>query len=174
VSTTITETTSTTTTITAYATQTRTPKLFVLASTGNQGLYVSREGSGAVLFITDINSAHVFYIDSAGALRSWQDPSMTLVDHYEPNSGTADNRIYIEAPSSGSYSLSCYYKGPNAGDYYGSCQSSGPPNGNPVVYGFGWCPNTNALYMIPNSSNVRCGGGYAFAGFYLRAAPGTS
>jgi len=174
VSTTITETTSTTTTITAYATQTRTPKLFVLASTGNQGLYVSREGSGAVLFITDINSAHVFYIDSAGALRSWQDPSMTLVDHYEPNSGTADNRIYIEAPSSGSYSLSCYYKGPNVGDYYGSCQSSGPPNGNPVVYGFGWCPNTNALYMIPNSSNVRCGGGYAFAGFYLRAAPGTS
>lgn len=174
VSTTVTETTSTTTTITAYATQTKTPKLFVLSSSGNRGLYVSREGSGAVLFITDINAAHVFYIDGAGALRSWQDPSMTLVDHYEPNSGTADNRIYIEAPSSASYSLTCYYRGPNAGDYYGTCQSSGPPNGNPVVYGFGWCPNTNALYMIPNSSNVRCGGGYAFAGFFLVAAPGTS
>jgi hypothetical protein len=170
VSTTITETTSTTTTITAYATQTKSPNLFYLSSSGNRGLYVSREGSGAVLFTSDINAAHVFYVDSAGVLRSWQDPSLTLVDHYEPNSGAADNRIYIEAPSSASYPVTCSYRGPNAGDYYGSCQSSGPPNGNPVVYGFGWCPQTNALYMIPNSSNVRCGGGYAFLGFFLVAA----
>jgi hypothetical protein len=171
VSTTITETTSTTTTITAYATQTKLPNLFVLSSSGNRGLYVGREGSGAVLFTGDIHAAHVFYIDSNGIPHSWQDPSMTLVDHYEPNSGTADNRIYVEAPSSASYPVTCNNRGRDAGDYFGSCQSSGPPNGNPVVYGFGWCPSTQALYMIPNSSNVRCGGGYAFLGFFLVAAP---
>jgi len=171
VSTTVTKTSSTTTTVTAYATQTKAPTLFILSNTASTRLYVSRDSSGAVLFVTDVNAAYVFYLDGAGILRGWTDPSFTLVDHYEPNSGTADNRIYIEAPSSASYPLTCYYKGPNAGDYYGTCQSSGPPNGNPVVYGFGWCPNTNALYMIPNSSNVRCSGGYAFAGFFLVAAP---
>lgn len=172
VSTTVTVVTTTTTTLTAYATATKSPDLFILSQSGNRALYVSRDGSGAVVFTSDTSAAMPFFIDDSGALRSWQDPSFTLVDHYEPNSGTADNRIYIEAPSSGSYALTCNYKGRTNGAYYGSCQSSGPPNGNPVVYGFGWCPSTQALYMIPNSSNVRCGGGYAFLGFFLVAYTG--
>ncbi|THZ90587.1 hypothetical protein D6C88_03999 [Aureobasidium pullulans] len=90
-----------------------------------------------------------------------------------PNSGTADNRIYIEAPSSASYPLTCGTKGRTAGSYFVNCQSSGPPNGNPVVYGFGWCPSTQGLYMIPNHSNVRCGGGYAFLALYLVAYTGS-
>lgn len=172
VSTTITVVTSTTTTITAYATATKSPELFILANSGDQSLYVSRDGSGAVVFTHDTNAAMPFFVDSSGTLRSWQDPSLTLVDHYQPDSGTADNKIYIEAPSSGSYTVTCDYRGSTAGSYYGDCQSSGPPNGNPVVYGFGWCPSTQGLYMIPNSSNVRCQGGYAFLGFFLVAYNG--
>ncbi|KAK2029864.1 hypothetical protein LX32DRAFT_651994 [Colletotrichum zoysiae] len=46
--------------------------------------------------------------------------------------------------------------GRNEGDYYGGCQSSGSPGGNPVVYGFGYCPNQGGyMYMIPNNSNSR-------------------
>ncbi|KAI5197094.1 hypothetical protein AUEXF2481DRAFT_32147 [Aureobasidium subglaciale EXF-2481] len=172
VTSTVTQTTSTTTTITAYATYTSLPSLFLLASSGNNALYISREDSGAVKFTTDPNAALPFYIDDAGAPRSWRDPSQTLVDHYEPNSGAADNRIYIEAPSSASYPVTCRNQGRNAGTYLYNCQSSGPPNGNPVVYGFGFCDNTRALYMIPNSSNVRCGGGYAFAALKLVAYTG--
>lgn len=172
VSTTVTVVTTTTTTLTAYATATKSPDLFILSQSGNRALYVSRDGSGAVVFTSDASAAMPFFIDDAGMPRSWQDPSLTLVDHYEPNSGTADNRIYIEAPSSASYTLTCRNLGRSAGSYFGGCQSSGPPNGNPVVYGFGWCPSTQALYMIPNSSNVRCGGGYAFLGFFLVAYNG--
>ncbi|TIA37071.1 hypothetical protein D6C78_04966 [Aureobasidium pullulans] len=173
VSTTVTETSSTTTTLTAYATETKLPSLFILASSGNRGLFISRDDSGAVKFTSDSNAALPFYVDDSGTLHSWHDPSYTLVDRYEPNSGTADNRIYIEAPSSASYPLTCGTKGRTAGSYFVNCQSSGPPNGNPVVYGFGWCPSTQGLYMIPNNSNVRCGGGYAFLALYLVAYTGS-
>ncbi|THZ77833.1 hypothetical protein D6C84_08392 [Aureobasidium pullulans] len=173
VSTTVTETSSTTTTLTAYATETRLPSLFILASSGNRGLLISRDDSGAVKFTSDSNAALPFYVDDSGTLHSWHDPSYTLVDRYEPNSGTADNRIYIEAPSSASYPLTCGTKGRTAGSYFVNCQSSGPPNGNPSFYGFGWCPSTQGLYMIPNNSNVRCGGGYAFLALYLVAYTGS-
>lgn len=103
VSITVTETSSTTTTLTAYATETKLPSLFILASSGNRGLFISRDDSGAVKFTSDSNAALSFYVDDSGTLHSWHDPSYTLVDRYEPNSGTADNRIYIEAPSSASY-----------------------------------------------------------------------
>ncbi|KAH0164093.1 hypothetical protein KCU67_g5298, partial [Aureobasidium melanogenum] len=172
VSTTITVVTTTTTTLTAYATATKSPDLFILSQSGNRDLYVSRDSSGAVVFTSDTSAAIPFFIDDSGMPRSWQDPSLTLVDHYEPDSSTADNRIYIEAPSSASYTLTCRNQGRTGGSYFGDCQSSGPPNGNPVVYGFGWCPSTQGLYMIPNSSNVRCGGGYAFLGFFLVAYTG--
>ncbi|THW19862.1 hypothetical protein D6D23_07085 [Aureobasidium pullulans] len=173
VSTTVTETSSTTTTLTAYATETKLPSLFILASSGNRGLFISRDDSGAVKFTSDSNAALPFYVDDSGTLHSWHDPSYTLVDRYEPNSGTADNRIYIEAPSSASYPLTCGTKGRTAGSYFVNCQSSGPPNGNPVVYGFGWCPSMQGLYMIPNNSNVRCGGGYASLALYLVAYTGS-
>lgn len=154
---------------TTSATATPTPNLFILQATGDQSLYVTVDDTGAIRLDDDTSVAVPFYVDDSGQLRNWQDSSKLLVDCYQPDSSTADNKVYVDVPSSSNYGLTCNYIGRNNGDYYGGCQSSGPPDGNPVVYGFGTCPNEGYyLYMIPNSSNVRCSdGGYSFLGFYL-------
>ncbi|CAD0094234.1 unnamed protein product [Aureobasidium vineae] len=88
VTTTITEVTSTTTTLTAYATATNLPNPFLL-------------------------STMPFFVDNSGTLRSWQNSSLTLVDHYEPNSGTVDNAFFwilrvIQQQTSTDFDTMCF------------------------------------------------------------------
>jgi hypothetical protein len=163
-----------TATETATATVHPTPSAYILQSTGDQSLYVTVDQTGAVRLTHDASTAVPFYKDSSNQLRNLHDPSKLLVDYYIPNSATADNTVYNDVPSGSNYGITCTYNGDNSENYYGDCQASGPPNGNPVVYGFGTCPNEGYyLYMIPNNSNVRCyDGGYAFAGFFLVAYTG--
>jgi hypothetical protein len=101
-------------------------------------------------------------------------PAELLVDYYLPSPGTADNTVYNAIPSSSNYGITCNYYGSSVGAFWGQCSASGPPDGNPVVYGFGTCPNEGYyVYMIPNDSNVSCyDGGYAFLGFFLQAYTG--
>jgi hypothetical protein len=161
-------TSTTTVAATAYAT----PSAFILQSTGDQSLYVSVDATGALVLTHDITAGAPFYVDNSGQLRSLNDPTKLLVDYYIPSPSTADNQVFNAVPDpSANYPITCGTNARNAGDYWGDCQSSGPPDGNPVVYGFGTCPNEGYyVYMIPNDSNVRCwDGGYAFAGFFLVA-----
>jgi hypothetical protein len=163
-----------TSTSTATATVYPTPSAFILQSSADSSLYVTVDGTGALRLTTDTSSAVPFYVDSSGQLRNLNNPDELLVDYYQPSPGTADNKVYNAVPSPSNYGLTCYYQGSNAGDFYGDCQASGPPDGNPVVYGFGTCPNEGYyVYMIPNDSNVSCyDGGYAFLGFYLQPYTG--
>lgn len=169
-----TPTVTVTATETATATVYPTPSAFILQSTGDQSLYVTVDNTGAIRLTHDATTAVPFYKDSSNQLRNLHDPSKLLVDYYIPNAGTADNTVYVDAPSDSNYRITCSYNGDNADHYYGDCQASGPPNGNPVVYGFGTCPNEGYyLYMIRNNDNVHCwDGGYAFLGFYLLAYTG--
>lgn len=167
--------TTVTSTSTVSATAYATPSAFVLQSTGDQSLYVSVDSTGALVLTHDFSAGEPFYVDNAGQLRSLHDPTKLIVDYYQPSPATADNRVYAAVPdATANYGITCYNVGRQDGQYWGDCQASGPPNGNPVVYGFGTCPNEGFyVYMIPNNSNVRCwDGGYAFAGFYLRAYTG--
>ncbi|KAB5570460.1 hypothetical protein GE09DRAFT_1217895 [Coniochaeta sp. 2T2.1] len=169
---TTTVTSTTTTTTTAYAT----PSAFILNSSGDQSLYVTVDGTGALRLTHDASQAVPFYVDNAGQLRNLRDPTRLLVDYYQP-SPEADNKVYNAVPAEGAnFRITCNNVGRFDGQFWGSCQASGPPNGNPVVYGFGTCPNQGYyVYMIPNNSNVRCfDGGYAFIGFFLRAYTGTA
>ncbi|KAM0258033.1 hypothetical protein ACHAQJ_004076 [Trichoderma viride] len=162
-----------TSTITAISTVTATatsiPELFILESTGDQSLFVTVDNTGALRLTQDTTVAVPFYVDNNGQLRNWNDPAKLFVDYYQPNPGTADNKVYSDFPSSSNFGLKCNYYGRSNGDFWGQCQASGPPDGNPVIYGFGTCPNEGYyVYMIPNDSNVRCfDGGYAFLGFFL-------
>ncbi|KAI9172670.1 hypothetical protein HJFPF1_02180 [Paramyrothecium foliicola] len=164
---TVTVTSTSTLVVTAQAT----PSAFVLQATGDRSLYVSVDEAGALRLTRDESAALPVYVDNSGQLRSLQHPDRLFVDYYEPSPGTADNKVYNHVPSEANYRLTCNYYGRNDGDFWGQCNASGPPNGNPVVYGFGTCPNQGYyVYMIPNNSNVRCwDGGYAFLGFYLKA-----
>ncbi|KAK2616795.1 hypothetical protein QQS21_000172 [Conoideocrella luteorostrata] len=163
-----------TATSTVMATATSVPKLFILKSTGDQSLYVTVDEAGALRLTHDTTVAVPFYTDNSGQLRNWRDPAKLFVDYYQPSAGTADNKVYSDYPSNSNFRLTCNYYGRNDGDFWGQCHADGPPNGNPVVYGFGTCPNEGYyVYMIPNSSNVRCyDGGYAFLGFFLVAYNG--
>lgn len=169
-----TPTTTVTSTSTATATVYPTPSAFILQSTGDPSLYVTVDDTGALRLITDTSSAVPFYVDSSGQLRNLNNPDLLLVDYYEPSPGTADNTVYNAVPSTSNYGITCQNSGASAGGFIYDCQSSGPPDGNPVVYGFGTCPNEGYyVYMIPNDSNVRCyDGGYAFGGFYFQPYTG--
>lgn len=164
-----TPTVTVTTTTTATTTASATPSAFILQSTGDTSLYVTEDSAGALVLTHDTSSAVPFYVDNSNQLRSLQNPDKFLVDYYKPSSGTADNQVYNDIPSSSNYNITCAFTSHTAGGFFSDCQSSGPPNGNPVVYGFGTCPNEGSyVYMIPNYSNVRCiDGGYAFAGFNI-------
>ncbi|KAH8909808.1 hypothetical protein BR93DRAFT_935513 [Coniochaeta sp. PMI_546] len=167
--------TTVTSTSTVSATAYATPSAFILQSTGDQSLYVTVDTTGALVLTHDITAGTPFYVDNSGQLRNLHDPTKLLVDYYQPTPATADNKVYNAVPdANANYPITCYTNARNDGDYWGNCQASGPPNGNPVVYGFGTCPNEGYyVYMIPNNSNVRCwDGGYAFAGFFLRAYNG--
>lgn len=168
------ETITVTATSTVVATATSTPKLFALKASGDQSLYVTVDGVGALRLTKDTTAAVPFYVDNSGQLRNWRDPAKLFVDYYQPSQGTADNKVYSDYPSNSNFGLTCNYYGRKDGDFWGQCQASGPPNGNPVVYGFGTCPNEGYyVYMIPNNSNVRCyDGGYAFLGFFLSTYTG--
>lgn len=163
-------TVTSTSTVEAAFTPTNTPTAFVLQGSGDRSLYVTVDGTGAVRLVRDATAATPFYVDKAGQMRNYNSPDKTLVDYYRPDPATANDRVYSDVQGDGNYAITCRNIGRNAGEYYGGCQSSGSPSGNPVVYGFGYCPNQGGyLYMIPNSSNVRCAGGYAFLGFWLQA-----
>lgn len=167
--------TTVTSTSTATATATAVPEAFILNSSGDESLYVTVDGTGALRLTQDASTATPFYVDNSGQLRNLNDPTKLLVDYYEPSPATANNTVYNAVPQAGAnYPITCSSAGSSDGAFYGDCQSSGPPDGNPVVYGFGTCPNEGYyVYMIPNDSNVSCyDGGYAFLGFYLRAYPG--
>ncbi|KAK2011118.1 hypothetical protein LZ32DRAFT_352554 [Colletotrichum eremochloae] len=163
-------TVTSTSTVKAAFTPTNTPTAFVLQGSGDRSLYVTVDGNGALRLVRDASVATPFYVDKAGQMRNYNNPEKTLVDYYQPDPATANDRVYSDVQRQGNYPITCTYVGRNAGDYYGTCQSSGSPTGNPVVYGFGYCPNQGGyVYMIPNNSNVRCAGGYAFLGFFLQA-----
>lgn len=159
------------TTTTTSTTITPTPKAFILQASG---LYVTVDGVGALRLTTDATSAVPFYVDNSGQLRNLHNPAKLLVDYYQPSPGTANDKVYNDIPSALNYGITCNYYGRNDGEFWGQCQSSGPADGNPVVYGFGTCPNEGYyVYMIPNNSNVQCAdGGYAFMGFFLKAYTG--
>lgn len=162
--------TTVTTTTTSTATVTPTPDAFVLESSGDASLWVSVDGEGALVLIRDRTAATPFYVDHAGQLRNLNSPDKLIVDYYRPHPGTADNQVFNAVPGSDNFEITCNSHGSTDGSFWGVCQASGPPNGNPVVYGFGTCPNEGAyVYMFPNNSNVKCfDGGYAFIGFWLR------
>lgn len=132
------------------------------------------DGARALRLTHDTTSAVPFYVDNSGQLRNLHNPAELLVDYYQPSPGTADNKVYNDIPGGSNYGLTCNYYGRKDGDFWGQCQATGPPDGNPVVYGFGTCPNEGYyVYMIPNNSNVKCyDGGYSFLGFYLKAYTG--
>ncbi|KAL0935701.1 FAD dependent oxidoreductase [Colletotrichum truncatum] len=167
-------TVTTTTTVLAAYTPTNTPTAFVLQATSNRALYVSVDSAGALRLVPDASVATPFYVDNEGQMRNYNSPNKTLVNYYEPDPATANDKVYSAVQGSGNYRINCFNVGRVAGAYYGGCTSSGSPTGNPVVHGFGYCPNHGGfVYMIPNNSNVRCfGGGYAFAGFYLATYSG--
>jgi hypothetical protein len=135
---------------------------------------VTVDSTGALRLTQDTSSAVPFYVDNSGQLRNLNNPAELLVDYYLPSPGTADNTVYNAIPSSSNYGITCNYYGSSVGAFWGQCSASGPPDGNPVVYGFGTCPNEGYyVYMIPNDSNVSCyDGGYAFLGFFLQAYTG--
>lgn len=163
-------TVTTTTTLLAAFTPTIRPTPFILQGSGDRSLYVTVEGNGALRLVRDATAATPFYVDTIGQMRNFNSPAKTLVDYYQPDAATANDKVYSDVQRAGNYPITCANVGRTAGAYYGSCQSSGSPAGNPVVYGFGYCPNQGGfVYMIPNSSNVRCAGGYSFLGFYLQA-----
>ncbi|GKT87787.1 FAD dependent oxidoreductase [Colletotrichum tofieldiae] len=163
-------TVTSTSTVEAAFTPTNTPTAFVLQGSGDRSLYVTVDGNGALRLVRDATAATPFYVDRAGQMRNYNSPDKTLVDYYQPDPATANDRVYSDVQRDGNYPITCRNVGRNAGEYYGGCQSSGSPTGNPVVYGFGYCPNQGGyVYMIPNNSNVRCAGGYAFLGFWLQA-----
>ncbi|KZL69061.1 fad dependent oxidoreductase [Colletotrichum incanum] len=163
-------TVTSTSTVEAAFTPTNTPTAFVLQGSGDRSLYVTVDGNGALRLVRDATAATPFYVDKAGQMRNYNSPDKTLVDYYQPDPATANDRVYSDVQRDGNYPITCRNVGRNAGEYYGGCQSSGSPTGNPVVYGFGYCPNQGGfVYMIPNNSNVRCAGGYAFLGFWLQA-----
>ena len=163
--------TTVTATSTVTTTVTPTPQAFILQSSGDPSLYVSLDGNNALVLTTDTSVAAPFYVDNSGNLRNLNAPDQLLVDYYIPNSGTANDQIFAAVPSGSNFAITCSNRGNSVGAYYGNCQSSGPPDGNPVVYGFGTCPNEgHFVYLIPNNSNVKCyDGGYAFLGFFLQA-----
>ncbi|KAK2061676.1 hypothetical protein LY76DRAFT_603109 [Colletotrichum caudatum] len=139
----------------AAFTPTDTPKAFVLQGSGDRSLYVTVDGDGALRLVRDALVATPFYIVKAGQMRNYDSPDKTLVDYYQPDPATANDRVYSDVQDENNYPITCRNIGRNAGDYHGGCQSSGSPSGNPVVYGFGYCPNQGGyLYMIPNSSNA--------------------
>ncbi|KAK0375809.1 hypothetical protein CLIM01_06853 [Colletotrichum limetticola] len=159
-----------TTTVEAAFTPTSTPTAFVLQGSGDRSLYVTVDGQGALRLVRDASVATPFYVDKAGQMRNLNSPDKVLVDYYQPDPATANDKVYSDLQGTGNYPITCSYTGRSDGAYYGNCQSSGSPTGNPVVYGFGYCPNQGGyVYMIPNNSNVRCAGGYAFLGFWLQA-----
>ncbi|OLN97705.1 hypothetical protein CCHL11_09184 [Colletotrichum chlorophyti] len=164
-----TATVTTTSTVLAAYTPSNIPTVFVLQGTGDRSLYGIVNSDGAMRLVRDASIATLFYIDNAGLLRNYNSPSKVLMDYYLPSPSTANDRVFNAEPGAGGYPITCNYVGRSDGDYYGHCESSGSPSGNPVTYGFGYCPNEGGfLYMIPNNSNVRCPGGYAFAGFFLQ------
>lgn len=163
---------TTTTTTTVAATVTAAPKLFILQDTGYQQYYIQIPAAGGnVALVTDPSQASPLYVDANGQWRSLTLPGFTFVDTYQPNAGTANDVIQFGQSTANTYSLTCDYIGHNAGDFWGDCSASGSPDGNPLVYGFGNCPNDSTeLFMTPNDSNVHCfNGGYSFLGFYLVA-----
>jgi hypothetical protein len=167
--------TTVTATSTVSATVSATPSALILNASGDQSLYVTVDDAGALRLTHDETVATPFYVDNSGQLRNLHDPTKLLVDYYEPSPGTSDNKVYNAVPQPGAnYPITCSNYSHSDGAYWGNCQASGPPNGNPVVYGFGTCPNEGYyVYMNPKYSNVHCfDGGYSFLGFFLRAYTG--
>lgn len=163
---------STTVTVTATAR----PSLYLLNASGDRSLYVTVDETNAVRLTRDISVAVPFYQDSKQQWRNWNDPSKLFLDYYLPNRpeapDTANDVVYDTVPAGDNYGITCRYNGGGPGSFWGQCQAPSP-GGNPVVYGFGTCPDQGYyLYMIPNNSNVRCWGGYAFIGFFLVAYTG--
>ncbi|KAF4920145.1 hypothetical protein CGCVW01_v007175 [Colletotrichum viniferum] len=168
-----TTTVTTTSTVLAAYTPTNTPTPFILQGSGDRSLYVTTDTDGALRLVRDASVATPFYVDNAGLLRNYNSPSKLLMDFYLPDPPTANDRVFSAEQGAGGYPITCTYTGRTNGAYYGNCQSSGSPSGNPVTYGFGYCPNQGGfVYMIPNNSNVRCAGGYAFLGFWLQTYGG--
>ncbi|CAI0654695.1 unnamed protein product [Colletotrichum noveboracense] len=168
-----TATVTTTSTVLAAYTPTNTPTSFILRGSGDRSLYVTTDTNGALRLVRDASVATPFYVDYAGLLRNYNSPSKLLMDFYLPDPATANDRVFSAEQGAGGYPITCTYTGRTNGAYYGNCQSSGSPSGNPVTYGFGYCLNQGGfVYMIPNNSNVRCAGGYAFLGFWLQTYGG--
>ncbi|KAF4813526.1 hypothetical protein CGCTS75_v013690 [Colletotrichum tropicale] len=164
--------TTTSTVLAAYSPTTK-PTPFILQGSGDDSLYVIADADGSLRLVRDASTATPFYVDNAGLLRNYNSPSKLLMDFYFPDPSTANDRVFSAEQGTGGYPITCEYTGRTIGAYYGNCQSSGSPSGNPVTYGFGYCPNQGGfVYMIPNNSNVRCAGGYAFLGFFLQAYVG--
>ncbi|EQB44922.1 FAD dependent oxidoreductase [Colletotrichum gloeosporioides Cg-14] len=144
-------TVTTTSTVLAAYTPTNTPTPFILQGSGDRSLYVTTDTDGALRLVRDASVATPFYVDNAGLLRNYNSPSKLLMDFYLPDPATANDRVLSAEQGAG----------------------GGSPSGNPVTYGFGYCPNQGGfVYMIPNNSNVRCAGGYAFLGFWLQTYGG--